>query len=379
MNNWDDWCASALATIEGKNLRRVRLPLTPVDAVNVLVDDRPVTLFSGNDYLGLSAHPKVRKAAATASEQFGMGPRGSALICGYTDAHEALEYDLAKLKGTEAALLTPTGFAANTSAIGTLGDDQTAIFSDTLNHASLIDGCQMAKRLGATVTRYRHADAAHLESLLADCTRPRKVILTDSLFSMDGDLAPLQDLAELRDRYDALLIVDEAHGTLVFGQNGGGVAEHFGVTDRVDIHIGTLSKAIGAMGGFIACSKQWRDLILNKGRAQIFSTALPVPVVVAARTAIRVAQDEPALRQKLWQHVALVSQSCGLPDTSPIFSLPLGDEGSAMQESARLLQAGLHVTAIRPPTVPAGTSRLRLTVSAAHTASDIQRLTQVLG
>jgi 8-amino-7-oxononanoate synthase len=378
MSEWDNWCASALATIEDKNQRRARLPLTPVDAVNVLVDGRPVTLFSGNDYLGLSAHPKVREAAAAATAQFGMGPRGSALICGYTDAHEALERDLATLKGTESALVTPTGFAANTSAIATLGDESTALFSDTLNHASLIDGCHMAKRMGATVTRYRHGDAEHLESLLSACKRPRRVILTDSLFSMDGDLAPLQDLAALRDMYDALLVVDEAHGTLVFGQNGGGVAEHFGVADRVDLHIGTLSKAIGAMGGFIACSQQWRDLILNKGRAQIFSTALPLPVVVAARTAIKVAKDEPALRQRLWKHVDRVAQMQNLPATSPIFSLIIGDEKSTMTESARLMQAGLHVTAIRPPTVPVGTSRLRLTLSAAHTSKDVVRLTQAL-
>ena len=376
--DWERWLSEALHALAEATLRRSTVALEPLGPVHVRVDGEPVVLFSGNDYLGLSGHLEVRRAASEAALRHGMGPRGSALICGYGDAHAQLEEELASLKGVEAALLTPTGFAANLSVMTALGGEDLAIFSDALNHASIVDGCRQALRMGAELAIYRHGDAEHLETLLASCTRPRKVIVTDTVFSMDGDLAPLAEIGALKERFGALLVVDDAHGTLVHGPSGAGVPEHLAVSAAVDVHVGTLSKAFGAMGGFIAGSRRWRDWMLNRGRAQIYSTALPLPLVAAARASLRVAREQPDLRETLWRHVSRVSDALNLPATSPIFSLVLGSPEHALRASRRLLAAGLHATAIRPPTVPKGTSRLRLTLSAAHEEADIQRLLEAL-
>ncbi|MDP6942567.1 MAG: aminotransferase class I/II-fold pyridoxal phosphate-dependent enzyme [Myxococcota bacterium] len=367
-----------MAALDGASLRRHLVPITSTGPVHVNIDGRPVVLFSGNDYLGLSGHPAVKRAVSEAALAHGMGPRGSALICGYTASHAALEAALAALEGAEAALLTPTGFAANLSVLSALGGEDVAIFSDALNHASIVDGCRLARRLGATVDVYRHGDVADLASRLERCERPRRVIVTDSVFSMDGDLAPLDDLATLRERFGALLVVDEAHGTLVYGPSGAGVAEHLGVGDAVDLHVGTLSKAVGALGGFVAGSQRWRDWVMNRGRAQIYSTALPLPVVAGAHAALRVARAEPEHRARLWGHVARVSEALGQGGQSPIFSVVLGGAEEALTASRALLQAGIHATAIRPPTVADGTSRLRVTLSAAHADQDIDRLLAAL-
>jgi 8-amino-7-oxononanoate synthase len=372
---WSGWLDAALQALGEASLRRTRLPVEPLDAVHVRVDGAPVTLFSGNDYLGLSAHPEVRRAASEAALAHGMGPRGSALICGYTGAHAALEGELARLKGTEAAVLTPTGFAANLSVLQALAGEDVAIFSDALNHASIVDGCRLARGSGALVQVYRHGDVAHLDALLGACSLPRRIIVTDAVFSMDGDLAPLPGLVAVKRRHDALLVVDDAHGTLVYGPSGGGVAEHFGVSDGVDVHVGTLSKAFGAQGGFVAASRGWCDWLVNRGRAQIYSTALPLPVVAAARAALRISTAEPEHRQRLWAHVARVGEALDLPCEGPIIAWVVGSPERALSASRALLEAGLHATAIRPPTVPEGTSRLRLTLSAAHAASDIDALT----
>ena len=377
---WAEWVDEALGALDGDALRRQLVPVEPVGPVKVWVEGREVTLFSGNDYLGLSGHPAVRRAVSEAALAHGMGPRGSALICGYTSEHAALAAELAALKGVEAALLTPTGFAANLSVMSALASlpGEVAVFSDAFNHASIIDGCRLATRAGATVQIYRHGDAQHLSELLAGCERPRRVIVTDTVFSMDGDLAPLADLVAVKERFDALLVVDDAHGTLVHGATGAGVAEQLGVSDGVDLHVGTLSKAFGALGGFVAGTTRWCDWVLNRGRAQIYSTALPLPVVAGARAALRAAREEPEHRERLWRHVVRVGEALGLPTASPIFSVVLGEAGAALDASRALLEAGFHATAIRPPTVPAGTSRLRVTVSAAHDEADVGRLLEVM-
>lgn len=377
-SDWNEWLDAALDELDEHDLLRTLDAIEPVDAVHVRSGGRDLTLFSSNDYLGLSYHPRVREATARAAEQGGMGPRGSALVCGYTDSHAALERELAELKGCEAGLLFPTGFAANLAVVSSLGGPGVAIFSDSLNHASIIDGCRLARRRGARLQVYDHGDMDALDALLAESDAPRKLIVTDSVFSMDGDLAPLDRLAELKREHDALLVVDEAHGTLVFGEHGGGVAEHFGVEDAVDVHVGTLSKAVGALGGFAATSAKYRQWIFNRGRAFIFSTAQPVPVVEAARAAIRVAQDEPAIRRRLWERVEQLSQRLGRELTSPIVPIVLGDEAHSLAAASHLLDEGFHVIAIRPPTVPAGTSRLRVALSAAHAPEDVDRLADIL-
>ncbi|MFW5968872.1 MAG: aminotransferase class I/II-fold pyridoxal phosphate-dependent enzyme, partial [Persicimonas sp.] len=378
MVGWDGWLEESLHALEGRDLLRRLEEVEPLDAVHVRAGGRDLTLFSSNDYLGLSHHERVRRAAAEASEEVGLGPRGSALVCGYTSHHRALEEELARLKGCEAALLCPTGFATNLAVLSSLGDSQTAIFSDELNHASIIDGCRLARRRGATLEVYPHTDVDALADLLEASEAERKVIVTDAVFSMDGDLAPLEELARLKEEYEALLVVDEAHATLVFGEEGGGVAEHFGLEEAVDIHVGTLSKAVGAHGGFVATSARWRRWILNRGRAFVFSTAQPVPVVEAARAAVRTVRDEPSIRRNLWARVDQLGARLGRDLESPIVPIVLGEEARALEASRRLFERGFHVTAIRPPTVPKGTSRLRVALSAAHTGRDVRRLADAI-
>lgn len=349
--------------------------LEPDGPVRARWRDRRVTLFSTNDYLGLSGHPRVREAAAEAARREGLGPRASALVCGYTLEHRALEEELAELKGTDTALLFPTGFAANTAVLAALGGNRgSAVFSDALNHASIIDGCRMAARAGAELHVYRHGDVDHLSRLLDRSERPRKLIVTDSLFSMDGDLAPLVELVDLKAAHDAWLVVDEAHATLVLGARGGGAAEALDVTGGVDVHVGTLSKAFGAQGGFVAGSRELRSWLLNMGRPFVFSTALPIPVVAAARQALRVREEEPGLVDRLHAHLERFEDGTGIRADSPIVPVVLGGEDEALQAADALLGEGLFVPAIRPPTVPVGTSRLRITLSAAHREGEVEHL-----
>jgi len=337
-----------------------------------------LTIFAANDYLGLSGHAETRAAAAQAAAAHGSGPRASALVCGYTQMHRELERSLAELTGCDEVLLYPSGFAANLSVIGALADSaDVAVFSDELNHASIVDGARLAARgAGAALHVYRHNDLNHLEALLAACTAPRKLIVSDALFSMDGDLADCKGLVTLRQRYGALLCLDEAHATLVFGHRGGGVAQAMGVERQVDVHVGTLSKAVGSQGGFVGCSSPMKQLLLSKGRAGIYSTAMPLPSVAAARAAIRLAT--PQLRQRLRANLDVFADAIGASVTSPIVPIVVGDEESALAASAELLRAGFLVPAIRPPTVPKGSARLRVALSAAHEPADLHALARAL-
>jgi 8-amino-7-oxononanoate synthase len=376
---WERWLEASLSGLEEANLLRELAPLEPESAVNVRAEGRPITLFSSNDYLGYSHHPVLRRRVAETVQEDGMGPRGSPLICGYTTEHEALEDALSELEGTEETLLFPTGFAANLAVMTSFANDGTAIFSDALNHASIIDGCRLARRGGATLEVYDHADPSSLRSKLEASSAERKVIVTDSVFSMDGDLAPLDALAALAERHDALLVIDEAHGTLVYGERGAGVSEHFGVGDRVDINIGTLSKAIGSMGGFVSTSERWKEWILNRGRSYIYSTAPALAVVAACRASLDIHRREAEPGRRLWRHVERLEEALGAELASPIVPIILGREERALEVSEGLLERGIHATAIRPPTVPEGSSRIRVTLSAAHEASDIEHLVDALG
>ncbi|CAL2243397.1 unnamed protein product [Prunus armeniaca] len=309
---------------------------------------RKLLLFSGNDYLGLSSHPTIGKAASKAALEHGMGPRGSALICGYTDYHRRLESCIADLKKKEDCLLCPTGFAANMAlmvALGNVGsllaagktpltNEKIAIFSDALNHASIIDGIRLAERQKSVeIFIYRHCDMTHLNALLSSCTMRKKVVVTDSLFSMDGDFAPMIELVKLRKEHGFLLVIDDAHGTFVCGKNGGGVAEQYNCERDVDICVGTLSKAAGCHGGFIACSKRWKQLIQSRGRSFIFSTATPIPIAAAAHAALIVARKETWRRREIWNRVQDFRALTGIPINSPIISLIVGSEEKALQAS----------------------------------------------
>lgn len=375
------WAQPELKTMErSQNLRALRI-LEPRSATEALVQvegaQRAVTLFSTNDYLGLSHHPKVRSRISHASEQWGAGPRGSPLICGYTSAHEALERELAALFKKPCALLFPTGYSANLALISAIADSDTTVFSDALNHASIIDGCRLSQRTrGAKLEVYRHADPEDLESRLKRCDSSRKLIISETVFSMDGDRAPLSALVDLKHRYSAALVLDESHAALVFDHGGLVTLERR--SDGVDAVIGTLSKAVGAQGGFCASGPHLRSWLLNRGRAYVFSTAAPVPVVYGARAALEVSRDEPGLRDSLNAHMKTMAQRLGKPVSSPIIPIILKDPSSVLALQTRLLQQGLHVAAVRPPTVPEGTSRLRISLSAAHTKKNIDALLEAL-
>ena len=358
--SWEERIAGRLEAVVADGRWRSIRTLDGAGPTFVL-DGRTVTSFASNDYLGLAAHPAVVAAAHEAIDRWGTGSGSSRLIVGARPVHADLEAALADWKGTEAALLFPTGFAANTGLLTTLADSpDVLVVSDELNHASIIDGARLAR---GRVAIARHADVDHVDSLLTEHDGPALVVV-DSVFSMDGDLAPVDALAEVCDRSGALLVLDEAHAVLGPDAPAGAV------------RVGTLSKALGALGGFVAGPRSIVDLLVNAARPFIFSTA-PTPAdTAAALAALRVVRSPEglALADRLRGHVDRVRP--GHP--SPIIPVVLGHEDVAMKASHDLLEQGLLVPAIRPPTVPVGTSRLRVALSAAHTDTQVQHLATAL-
>jgi 8-amino-7-oxononanoate synthase len=349
----------------------------------VVLDGREVVCFGSNDYLALAAHPEVVGAAAEAAARWGAGSSGSRLTTGGDAQAEELEAELAALKGAEAAVLFPSGYQAGATTIAALAGPDDLVLSDALNHACLIDGCRLSR---AAVRVYRHADAEHAASLLADRDRFRRcLIVTDAVFSMDGDLAPLPALCDLAEHNDAWLMVDDAHGTGVLGPGGAGTAHELGVDTRVDIRMGTLSKALGSQGGFVAGSRALVEVLRSRARGFIFSTAPAPPAVGAALAALGVLRREPERRSRLLALACsarrrLQERGWGVPDgVTPIVPLVTGDAASALQLSARLESGGCWAPAIRPPSEPAGTARLRITFTAGHEEGDLLRLLELLG
>ncbi len=337
-------------------------------------DGRSLLNFASNDYLGLASDPRVAEAARLAAETHGWGSGASPLVSGWREPHEALASALAKFEGVESVALFPSGYAANLGAIVGLAGAGDAVYIDRLDHACLIDG---AKLSGARLRVYPHNDTDRLSSILArDQGRFRRsLIATDGVFSMDGDLAPLADLADLADRFGAILLVDEAHGTGVFGPGGRGAAAEQGVAHRVHVKVGTLSKALGSAGGFVAGSRRLIDWLTNHARTLIYSTAPPAAAAAAARRALEIAEAEPWRRSRLLELASSFRRS--LPDSGPggpIVPVLLGEPARAVAVAGRLLEAGFLVPAIRPPTVPAGTARLRISLTAAHSPEDVDRL-----
>lgn len=370
-----DTLAARLAERERRAIRRRLRPLARTTGPHVESDGRRLLQCCSNDYLGLASHPMVTRAAAEAATAYGAGAGSARLVAGTTALHAALEDDLARLKGTEAALVFSSGYHANAGILPVLAGDGDVILSDGLNHASLIDGCRLSR---AAVQVYRHADARHLEELLRAASRFRhRIIVTESVFAMDGDLAPLADITAAARRHDAWLVVDEAHATGVFGPTGGGLAEQLDLTGDVDVHLGTLSKALGSLGGFVAGSRTLIDWVLNAARTFVYTTALPPPVVAAARAATAVMQAEPELRARLWSNAATLRallEGAGFTlaaSASPILPVLVGDADAAVRLADALLDRGVLVPAIRPPTVPEGTARLRVTPMATHTDEDL--------
>jgi 8-amino-7-oxononanoate synthase len=337
-----------------------------------LLNDAAVVSFASNDYLGLSMHPTVIAAAHVALDRWGTGAGASRLVTGSRPVHSQLEEELADWKGTEAAICFPTGFAANLGTLSVLGGPGVRILSDELNHASIIEGCRLSK---SELAVYRHADIDYLAALLDESVRSGTptLVVTDSVFSMDGDLAPVEAIADLCRRHGAILMLDEAHAIL---------GPHLPATLTDDpelmlVRMGTLSKALGAMGGFVAASRDIADLLINLARSYIFTTALTPADAAAAQAALGIvrAPEGEALMARL---AGLVARVAGPDHPSPIVPVILGSEARAVAASADLLEEGLWVPAIRPPTVPPGTSRLRITLSAAHTDAQVDQLVKTL-
>lgn len=353
------------------------------------VVDASVLNFCSNDYLGLSNDPRLKDAAKAAVDRYGTGSGAARLISGNNPLCDELEKALADLKGTEAALSFNSGYHANIGAIPTLAGEGDVIFSDELNHASLIDGCRLSK---AKTVVYRHHDLNQLEDLLRH--RPQTpsllrrglgggLIITEAVFSMEGDVCPLNDLLALANKYDARVYLDEAHAVGVFGKDGEGLAPK-NPPDNL-ICMGTLGKAFGSYGAFIAGSRSLKDYLINKARSFIFTTSLPPAALGASLAAVGIVRGEPESRKQLWKNVEMVRDfvgACGHTPlhggSSPIFSLPIGVARKTMEISQRLFDQGVYVQGIRPPTVPEGTSRLRLTVSAAHTPEQMAKLKSCL-
>lgn len=373
--------AAGLATRREAGLLRRRLCLDSPQGAEVVLGGRRLVNFCSNDYLGLAAHPEVTAALARGAERWGAGSGAAHLVCGHLAPHRRLEEALAEFTGRPRALLFSTGYMANLGVVAALAGRGDTVLEDRLDHASLIDGARLS---GARLLRYRHADAADLESLL-DAAAGRALVATDGVFSMDGDLAPLPELAAACRRHGAWLMVDDAHGLGVTGATGRGSLEHFGLdTDAVPVLVGTLGKALGTFGAFVAGATELVEHLVQHARSYIYTTALPPAVAEATLAALAVVRREPGRREHLHALVARFRAGAAeldlpaAPSATPIQPILLGDSDAALAAAAALREQGFLVQAIRPPTVPEGTARLRVTLTAAHSEAQVDALLAAL-
>ena len=365
--------------IENHNLRTLR-EYCPLDAVRVKRDDKEYLMMASNNYLGLNFDTRVIEGALKGAQQYGTGSGGSRLVSGTFPLFTELERSLAKFKNTEKALVFNTGYMANVGTISAVADKNTIIFSDALNHASIIDGCRLSR---GAVKAYSHCDVDELKYLLKQADRnTRKLIVTDGVFSMDGDIAPLDKLYELSRDYNALLMVDDAHATGTIG-NGHGTAAYFNLEKEIDIQLGTLSKSLGSVGGYVAANSTIIDYLVNTSRSFIFSTALSPADIGAALAALQVLETDRSVLGRLQENVnymadQLTSLGINATNETPIFPILIGRNDDTLAVSDYLYEAGIIGTAIRPPTVPIGESRIRLTVTAAHNKEQIDYVCHTL-
>ena len=362
-------------------LRRMRTLESPQDRI-VRIDGREYISFCSNNYLGLCNHPVVKRAAIAAIEKYGVGAGASRLISGNFSLHDELEQRIARFKGTESALVFATGYMANVGTISALAGSGDAIICDRLNHASIIDGARLSR---AKLLVYRHADCDSLEEVLKQAAKYRnRLIVTDSVFSMDGDVAPLDRIVDLAEEYDATLMIDEAHAVGFLGDGGRGAVDHFGLIGKVPVVMGTLSKAIGSIGGYIAGNADLIEYLRNKSRSFIYTTALPPSACAAAIAAIDIIETNPDLVDRLRENSRYLRDSLAennidiLNSTTQIVPIITGDPESALDLSRKLYENGLLAPAIRPPTVPKGTSRIRISIMAQHTKEDIDKLVEIV-
>ncbi|MGH7647725.1 MAG: 8-amino-7-oxononanoate synthase [Gemmatimonadaceae bacterium] len=369
-----------LSVLDHADLRRETHPVRERRGAAVSADGRLAIDFSSNDYLGLAGDVRIADAITSALQREGTGAAAARLISGTNELHEQLEGELAKFKGTEAALLFASGYAANTGAIPALASRGDVVYADALNHASLIDGCRLSR---AEVKIFPHLDIDRLDEMLRDDAGHdgRRWIIVDSVFSMDGDLFPLDELVPIAHEHGAFTYVDDAHGTGVLGANGRGSAERWNVEHQVDVSMGTLGKAIGTTGAFIAGSRVLRDWLLNRARAFVFTTAAPPALAAGTSEALRIIQAEPWRRDRLHANARALREGLNSLGREPageadghIIPLVIGEAAAAARMGAALRDRGFLVGAVRPPTVPLGSSRLRITASAAHTPEQIAGL-----
>jgi 8-amino-7-oxononanoate synthase len=367
-----------LHELDAQGLRRRLRIVDYLGGMKASVEGKNCVLFCTNNYLGLADHPKVLERSQRALLRYGAGAQASRLVSGHFPIHHQLEEITANFKGAEACLAFPTGYMANLAAVGALVGEEDVVLCDRLNHASLIDACRMSK---AKFQVYEHLNLEDLKTQLEKLAKyRRRLIVTDGLFSMDGDLVPLKKLMDLAHEHDALVMVDDAHGTGVLGPTGQGIMHHFPLKHFPAVVVGTYSKALGSMGGFVCGSKLFIETLLNKARTFIYTTGLPPAVCGASLGAFEILHEEPQRVEKLWENAKKIREGLralghDIPrGAGPIMPVIVGENDEAVKMSEKLLEEGILVVAIRPPTVPKGTARLRLSVSAAHTDEDIAKL-----
>jgi 8-amino-7-oxononanoate synthase len=379
-NDWASVVAAALSDRRENHLLRTRRPVRILDSTHVEIDGRRFVNFASNNYLGLTHHPRVIAAFENAAQSSGVGSGAAPLVTGQSDLHASAERTIAEWKGTESSVLLSSGYAANLAVVQTLAavgeKRRTRFLIDKLCHASLVDAVRSVTGDTHGLRVFPHNHMAKLKRLLADAPPDElQVVITESIFSMDGDAADLRGIAELKREYPFLLVVDEAHGSGVYGPGGSGYAAELGLGKIVDIAIITLSKALGCIGGAVCASSDWCEAIVNFGRPYIFSTAVPPAVAAAVEAGIRVMKDEPHRQQRVRLLAARVRAGLSLgPGDSPIVPIVIGEESATLAAAERLMQRGFLTVAVRPPTVARGTSRLRVTLSCDHTDEEVEGL-----
>ena len=365
-----------LDQIKKNGLYRKMMHLQTPQGPHIKIDGKDYLLLSSNSYLGLCNDDRLKQAALDAIEKYGVGSGGSRLTTGSYEIHQKLEEEIAFFKKTEATLLFNTGYMANVGAISSIADKSWVIFSDSLNHASIIDGCRLSR---AEIIVYNHCDTKDLARRVQDNANRQALIVTDGLFSVDGDIAPLPAIVEIAKKNNIMLMVDDAHATGVLGPNGSGTADYFGLSDEIDIQMGTLSKALASEGGFIAGKRSMIDYLVNTSRSFIFSTALSPATIAVSLKALEIVRTEPQRRETLltnaaWFRAELRKDGFDVAENeAPIISILVGAPDLAVAFSNRLMERNIFVSAIRPPTVPEGTSRLRISIMATHTREDLEQ------
>lgn len=373
--NREEWIEEELSGLCEEHAER-RTRIYPSSGGKIVLNGQDCLNFSCNDYLGLSKHPRVVAAAKRALDEYGAGSTASRLVTGTLPGDEELEHRLATFKGYPSALVFGSGFLTNIGVIPSLVGREDTVFADRLVHASIIDAITLSR---ARLARFHHNDVQHLEELLKKSTAGRRLVVTESVFSMDGDLAPLPEIAAMALRYDALLMIDEAHATGVFGPSGSGLIRDHRLESSVNVSMGTLSKAMGSYGGFVACSPSMRELLVNRARALIYTTALPPSVIASSIAALDILQASPELGAELLKRAETfrkMLKAAGLDtlqSASQIIPIVVGDNAKALALAERLRAFGILAVAIRPPTVPQGSARLRLSVTLEHSGNDLAR------